>query len=243
MHDGYIATLRSDASAFAGAVRRVDMDAPVPSCPDWTARDLLVHMGAHHRWVRANLDRQPEDGMAPGGVSDPAPEGRAASAWVEEGAAELADRLDEAGPDRRCWTWVADLATTGFWARRTANETAVHRWDMENAAGIPGSIDAALAVDGIAEQLAIVQRGFVGPPPTGAGETIHLHATDADGEWLVRLDAEGMEVMPEHGKGDVALRGPASDLLLVVLGRLPASVGEVLGDEQLLSRWLEKTGF
>ncbi len=242
-HDDYVAALESNAAAFVDAAREVDLSARVPSCPDWTARDLLLHMGSHHRWVRANLDRTRDQGMEPRGEYEPPSEGAAAADWVSDGAAALAQRLAEVGPDQPCWTWVDDYPTTAFWARRTANETAVHRWDMENAAGGRRPIDAELAVDGIAEHLAIVQMGFLGGRPTGTGETVHLHSTDADGEWLVRLEPDGMEVTSEHAKGDVAVRGSASDLLLVVLHRRPPSAVEVFGDQQLLERWLEKTSF
>ena len=55
----------------------------------------------------------------------------------------------------------------------------------------------------------------------GPGETIHLHATDTDGEWLIRLTPDGIETSREHAKGDVAARGPASDLFLFLVGRVP----------------------
>lgn len=240
-HDEYVASLESNAAAFADAASRVDFDTRVPSCPDWSARYLLVHMGSHHRWVRANVDRTRDEGMAPPVDYEPPSGGSAAVDWVRDGAAVLAQRLAEVGPDQPCWTLVDDYPTAAFWARRTANETAVHRWDMENTAGTPGPIDASLAIDGIAEHLEIARRA--GPVPTGTGQTIHLHATDADGEWLIRLEPAGMGVSAEHAKGDVAVRAPASDLLLIVLDRAPVSTAEVFGDEQLLARWLESTRF
>lgn len=242
-HDDYVALLEANAAAFADAASSLDFGARVPSCPEWTVRDLLVHMGSHHRWVRGNIDRTQDQGMEPHAVHEAPSAKPAAIDWVHEGAESLARRLAELGPDQPCWTWVDDYPNTSFWSRRTANETAVHRWDMENAAGAPSAIDAAQAVDGIAEHLEIARRGFLGPVPTGTGETIHLHAMDADGEWLVRLDTDGMHVSSEHAKGDVAVRGPASDLLLVVLNRTSASTAEIFGDEQLLARWLEKTRF
>ena len=53
---------------------------------------------------------------------------------------------------------------------------------------------------------------------------MHVHSTDADGEWLVDFD-NGLAVTREHAKGDVAVRGPASDLMLVLYGRVPARDG------------------
>jgi uncharacterized protein (TIGR03083 family) len=242
-YDDYVASLGSNAASFGDAASRVDLAARVPSCPDWTARDLLVHMGSHHRWVRANIDRARDEGMAPPVDFEAPPGATEAVDWVREGATALAQRLADLGPDQSCWTWVDDYPTTAFWARRTANETAVHRWDMENAAGSPGPVDASLAVDGIAEHLEIARRGFLGPVPTGTGQTVHLHATDAEGEWLIRLDPDAMHVAAEHSKGDVAIRGSASDLLLVVLNRVPVSTVDVFGDDELLARWLERTRF
>lgn len=242
-HDDYIAALRSHATALAAAARATEMDTPVPSCPEWTVRDLLVHLGGHHRWVRGNLDRAPEDGMQPYGAYEPAPEGSAAADWVEEGAAALADRLAEVGSHQRCWTWVPDLdATTGFWARRTANETAVHRWDMQNAAGAPEPVDTDHAVDAIDEYFGVM-RVIGSDRLRGEGETIHWHCTDTDGEWLARLTPDGLEVSREHAKGDVAVRGPASDLLLVTTGRAPGSIVEVFGDPGLVERWQQAARF
>ena len=43
----------------------------------------------------------------------------------------------------------------------------------------------------------------------------------------------------EHAKGDVAVRGTASDLLLFLWGRLPGKNLEVLGDASLLGRYFE----
>ena len=44
--------------------------------------------------------------------------------------------------------------TVGFWSRRLASETLVHRWDAELDAGIDGApMDAAVAADAVDEHL------------------------------------------------------------------------------------------
>ncbi len=53
-----------------------------------------------------------------------------------------------------------------------------------------------------------------GRTAAGNGETMHLHCTDGDGEWLVRLAPDGVTVVNEHAKADVAAAGRACDLLL-----------------------------
>jgi predicted lipid carrier protein YhbT len=52
-----------------------------------------------------------------------------------------------------------------------------------------------------------------------------------------------MHVTREHAKGDAAVRGPASDLLLVVYGRKPTDAVEVLGDASLFDRFREQAKF
>lgn len=46
------------ATAFADAVsseRAGDLSGPVPTCPEWTLRDLARHLGRVHRRVAATI--------------------------------------------------------------------------------------------------------------------------------------------------------------------------------------------
>jgi hypothetical protein len=70
----------------------------------------------------------------------------------------------------------------------------------------------------------------------GHGELVHLHATDADGEWLLELRADRVGVRRGHAKGAAAARGTASDVLLFLWGRVPADRLETFGDPALLTR-------
>jgi len=82
-----------------------------------------------------------------------------------------------------------------------------------------------------------------------AGRSMHIHATDdalaGSGEWTLRNEPSGITLELGHGQGDVAIRGPAARLLLVLLRRLPANdpAVEVIGDAAVLARWLERTPF
>ena len=83
----------------------------------------------------------------------------------------------------------------------------------------------------------------------GDDQSLHFHATDpglaGTGEWLVTRTPSGVTVQHGHGKADVAVRGPAASLLLVLTRRLPsADPGiEILGDQALFTHWLEHTPF
>ncbi len=63
--DAYLGSLRGSAAALADAIETATAATPVPSCSEWTLTDPVGHLGIHHRWVLANLDRSPDDGMAP----------------------------------------------------------------------------------------------------------------------------------------------------------------------------------
>ena len=75
-----------------------------------------------------------------------------------------------------------------------------------------------------------------------AGPSIHVHCTDTEGEWFVRLPAGGERVVTrEHAKADVALRGPAEGLLLFLWGRVASNAAgvDVVGNTDVVQRWGE----
>jgi uncharacterized protein (TIGR03083 family) len=241
--DAYVGSLRASAASLADVVAGADVATPVPSCSEWTLADLVRHLGTHHRWVRANLDRAPDDGMAPfDEIEEPPPVDLVAD-WIREGAEALAQRLVELGSNAPCWTWTDDQVS-GFWARRTSHETEIHGWDGTNAVGAPLAIDPTLASDGIDEWLTLAasMSRVVG----GDGKTMHVHCIDAAGEWLVRLAADGVVLTREHAAGDVTVRGPADELFLLLTRRLSVSSAPgvvLIGDESVFSTWYDHAQF
>ena len=116
----------------------------------------------------------------------------------------------------------------------------MHRWDAERASGTTAPINEKLAADGIDEFLTVLAPyRFASEDGIDLGGSIHLHCTDVDGEWTIHTDDGVLCVHREHGKGDVAVRGPASQLLLVVFQRLgtDADSVEVFGAPEILDRW------
>jgi uncharacterized protein (TIGR03083 family) len=236
----YLAAIRDNATELVDAAELAGSDARVPTCPEWTVADLLGHIGRVHRWAAGNAERAPDDGFWPGSeIEIPPPAAR--PAWVRDGARELAATLDRA-PDQPAWTWMTPN-TIGFWQRRQAHETAMHRVDAQAASGDAHAIDGELAADGIDEWLQIVGNTPWRPPPTGNGESLHFHCTDVEGEWMVRLVPDGVEIERVHAKGDVAVRGTASDVLCWLQGRGPVTRLEVFGDASLLDHWREVATF
>lgn len=222
--------LRSDSAALLAAYH-ADPTAPVTACPGWDRAALLAHTAGVHAWVRAQLAVGPAERIRMSTVEQP-PEGDALSGWYEAGAAELIDRLADMDVDATWPTWAGPQPGT-FFARRMAQETAIHRRDAD-----PGPLDPAFAVDGVDELLELFAPRIPAERLGGASGSIHLHAIDADGEWLVHMTPDGIVFEHGHAKGDVALRGTSGDLLLWAWNRAALDERfEVFGEPELLDVW------
>jgi uncharacterized protein (TIGR03083 family) len=238
----YTAAIEAHSARLVAALA-ANRDAPIPWCGDWTVADCAQHVGSvHHVVAQVVADRPAANFELFATLERPDASDVALGAWLADGTAALVRAVRAAEPAEPAWSWWPSDATVGFWARRMAHETLVHRWDAERGAGIDAaSVDVALAADGVDEFLEIfvaTTRALHRAP--GAGETVHVHCTDTDGEWLIALPAPGTyEFRREHSKGDVALRGPAESLLLFCWGRVTADEAgiEIIGDASIARRW------
>lgn len=233
----YVAALRRQGSLLADAAGRASLDATIAACPGWNVADLLWHVGEVHDFWRRIVEQRAGDRSEIHRSSDRPPDADLL-AWYQAGLERLAGVLAAADPTTPVWTW-APQKNAGFVQRRMAQETAVHRVDAELAAGGVSPIDPALAVDGIDEffQFFAHDKAKDAVPLDGS---VHLHATDAQGEWLVTQPGDDLHVDHGHAKGDAAARGPASDLLLMLWRRSHGGI-EVHGDRAVLQRLLAHT--
>jgi uncharacterized protein (TIGR03083 family) len=236
----YLEAIERESAAIAVALKS-GRSLAVPSCPGWRVADLVVHLGIIQRWATEMVRSGAAERL--GGREELFaidPDDPALLEWFRDGARDLVEVLRSSPADAPVWSWTPERSV-GFWERRQAHEAAVHRWDAQRALGAAEPIDPALAADGVDEWLYVfaVGRSRATSPRTGIGESFHLHCTDEQGEWVVRFDGDGMEVKREHAKAAVAVRGPASDLLLFVWGRQSVGGLEVLGDSSMLERWNE----
>jgi uncharacterized protein (TIGR03083 family) len=152
--------LHEATRAFVAYGGRAGLDAPVPTCPDWTVLDLVAHQGMVHRWAAALLrgERPTDEEVAAyerSGRDSEHPLG-----WLDDGAAELARTIREAPDDLATPVFLNDAPSgRAFWARRQCHETTMHGVDALAAslgrAPQPSEvwIDPELAGDGIDELL------------------------------------------------------------------------------------------
>ena len=245
----HAAALVDENAHFAALAAAADPETPVPTCPGWSLKQLFRHVGRGDRWaatiVRTGLPADPRevaDGRPPeGGLVD----------WLQGGPQAILDAVAEAGPDTPVWTFNGPRPAS-WWIRRREHEVLVHRADAALALGADFVVPAERAADSVSEWLGLLEERPFAPAdnPLAEGATLHLHATDdglgPTGEWTIASDTEdGITWSHEHGKGDVALRGPAKELLLAVVRRRTAADAgiEVFGDTAVWDAWLEHTPF
>lgn len=225
------AALRSSAAASPG------LDVRVPSCPDWSLRNLVEHLTDVHRFWTAAVTAGPSE--KPPTVA-PADDTLSAGLLARSAAATqgLIAALRSAGPTLGCWTWWGDSdvpMTSGAVARHQIQEAAVHAFDAQLATGTPQPIPAAVALDGIAEFIG-VSHGTASPWPHEPTR-IGLHAAEGE-SWLVDLTAPGSRIIDGPHETAASLHGSASNLLLTLHRRLPLDSLRSEGDRATLQNLL-----
>ena len=168
-------------SALAESAESAGMSAPVPSCPDWSVRDLLAHIGMVHRWARRSSASGATDRRR---ATEPEPGDDALVEWYRDGHAALVDVLTSAPADVTCWFFLPSPSPLQFWSRRQLHETAIHRVDAGLANGETVAYEADLAADGLDELITrflprpvsglhlarpTLDRGACGPTWTACG--------------------------------------------------------------------------
>ncbi|MFI9062277.1 maleylpyruvate isomerase family mycothiol-dependent enzyme [Streptomyces sp. NPDC053429] len=219
----FVETLAREGRLMADAAERAGTNAPVPTCPDWRVADLLRHTGSVHRWAA---------GYVGGAVKEPVPFPQAPDAtgpqllaWFREGHAALVRTLREAPADVECWTFLPTAPSPlGFWARRQAHETTVHRFDAQAALGVPfTTVTPEFGQDGVDELLTGFHARSRSRVRSEKPQVIRIRATDTGAAWTVHLSQEPPRTV-RGGSGtpaDLDLTGEAAWLYAALWNRLP----------------------
>lgn len=234
----YLDAIRREGDVFYATASVADPALGVPSCPDWLVADLVWHLSeVHWFWGTIIEQRVPdESGLRAFERLDRPADYRELVALGRANLDRLISLLEATKDETPVWTW-ASQQDVGFIRRHQVQETAVHRWDMQSAATDepPSPIEPAIASDSIDEFLTFsLPMGRAKAAPLKG--TVHLHCTDTEGEWFIHEDGR---VEPMHAKGDVAVRGTASDLLLAVYARVDITDLDVIGDTSIAQQLID----
>ncbi len=186
--------IRLETGRFAEAVLAADQAAPVPTCPEWTAADLLWHLTEVHAfWARilalgaqSDEDAEAIENEKPSRPDDPV----ATVALLTTETEALLEQLDKRVDEQPAWSWFAADQTVGFTRRMQVHEAVMHRVDAELAAGrTPTPIDPEVAADGVLHAIDVMFAwwgtlpGFEFVP---SDSVVALTLTDVERTVLVR---------------------------------------------------------
>jgi uncharacterized protein (TIGR03083 family) len=232
--DEYVQALIIESERFADAVAAAGPE-PIPaSCPEWSVRDLALHLGEVQRWARYMLINPGQ--KPPADVAGPAPTNAELDGWLRAGSANLVDTLQNCDPDGAYFTFLVDPpAPRVFWARRQAHEVAMHRVDAQIALGVVDAFEPDFAADGIDEILTgMVPRKHI-KLHSDRPLTMVVAPVDTPQRWRLTI-SNGPAVTTRDGDGsaDSVVTGYANDILLVLWNRTTKESLDVSGDADIL---------
>ncbi|MFC3300569.1 maleylpyruvate isomerase family mycothiol-dependent enzyme [Arthrobacter agilis] len=194
------------------------LDRPVPACPGWNGEDLVRHTAIVflQKAETIRTGTRPSHGWPPVSVGSLPPQPLLAHCYTR-----LVEEFDAHPTSDPAETWVPEDQTVGFWVRRLTHETAIHRVDLEQAAGRSvRPLDPALVIDGIDEVLTVM-LGRGRPDPAASGDVARLEA--GGHSWDVRLSPQRATVQRDaEVDGRTAVACDPEQLFLWLWGRTAA---------------------
>jgi len=219
----YLECLASDFARLR-AVAPIDQSAAVPTCPGWTVADLTRHVGEVylHKTLAIREGAEPEPWPPPGlAAEEPL-------ALLDRAYDGLLAELTSRRPEDPAGSWYAADPTVGFWVRRMAQETVIHRIDAELGTGQPvAPVPDDLAADGTDELLKVFLAYGVAEWGDYFTEALaaspgRAYIVRADGAaWRVRTGPGRVDVTDGAGDepADVTVSGPPAAVLRWVWNR------------------------
>jgi uncharacterized protein (TIGR03083 family) len=232
------AIIRTEAQRFADVLAATAPDARCPTCPEWSASDLLWHLIVVHQFwasvlawdVRTDADVAAIERAAPSRPDSTAD----LLALREQATTALLEQLDSLDDPEPRWSWWPPEQTVGFTRRMQIHEAAMHRVDAELTAAVPVSPIGPDVAAGAVDHAVDVMWGWL---PAGAtyqaGAVVEFVATDVDRQWLVEVgrSTEGPRaVRASAGEPSATVRAPIGDLALWAWTR--GGAVEVSGDAE-----------
>lgn len=233
----YLTPLEADFRRLV-EVAEGNLDARVPTCPEWSVNDLVDHVGmVYLHKVAAMRFNRPFEWPPPD-----LPAGETPLARLHRGYAELLAEFAARDAQSPAYTWHEPDQTVGFWIRRMAQETVIHRIDGELAAGSRSQpVSDVLALDGIDEVLKLfLAYGSVkwhdefAEPLAAAGDGA-VAVVSGSRHWLVTWDKNQVVAKDSDEPAAAQLSGAPEAMLRWLWRRADDGVA-IAGDAALVAQ-------
>ena len=244
----YIESVVTEGGHFARTAGLGDLDVAIAACPGWNMRDLVRHLGEIHLWAAANVAFPKPHWLRVRDLTDLAgywpdlaarwPDDDELVSWYRATHDNLVHVLETAPLDVEAFVFLPAASPLTMWARRQASEIAIHRFDADDARGVPSHFEPDFAADMLDELVC----GFA---PIGqhaadvADRVLHVHASDVGERWWVTMGPAGVTASRHGDRADLVATGTAAELYLLLWNRTPASSVRLDGDLEVLELWRE----
>jgi uncharacterized protein (TIGR03083 family) len=209
-----LSIIDSESRRLAEVLAGADPDSSCPSCPDWTAADLLGHLTEVHYFWAEILERDVRSETDLPAVEAAKPERPATIADLlplrEQATTALLRGLDGRDDTEPLWSWWAPDQTVGFTRRMQTYEATMHRVDAELTAGLPVGPIADDVAAGAIDHAVDVMWGWKPDEATHAATAVvEFVASDTGQRWLVEVGS--WTASDGDGSGPIATRATAGE--------------------------------
>ena len=212
----------------------------VPACPGLNLGETVRHVGSGYRIALAwmTLGREPQAGEwqeYPEEDQDPLD-------FMRTGAEAVIAQLSAHDENEPCATWWPVQQNYGFWRRRLAHETTLHRMDVQGAAGMEvGAVTDEVAVDGVDEVLTLWLGHKLDVLGVRGSRDSLVAIQVEDHLWLTRCGPRGASawqvVDPEDAhRADAQVTAAPMTMYRWLWGRLPDRMVQVIGDHDAIAQ-------
>ena len=136
-----IAIIGAESQRFSDVLSSAEPTTHCPTCPDWTAADLLWHLTEVHYFWAGVLEKRVRSEADLASVEAAKPERPTTIAGLvklrADATAALLRELTGREDAEPCWSWWPPDQTVGFTRRMQTYEATMHRVDAELTAGVP----------------------------------------------------------------------------------------------------------
>ncbi|GAB3712680.1 maleylpyruvate isomerase family mycothiol-dependent enzyme [Mariniluteicoccus flavus] len=250
-----ITVIRSEAQRLADVLQTAAPGARCPTCPDWSAADLLWHLTEVHLfWATILREGLTEQDQVQASEKSKPPRPESVESLLELRSRATSDLLEQlvtlSDADHR-WSWFPPDQTVGFTRRMQVHEATIHRVDAELTAGVTVSpIAPDVAADGVEHAIDVMWAGAWFWKPDWAEvepvAVVELAATDTGlsrlvevGRWSGTSPTSGKDHSEPiaravtEGTAIASISGPAMDLDLWAWNR--GGVVKRSGDQTALA--------
>lgn len=228
--------LDTEGERLATSATGTDPELEVPHLPGMRLGEVVRHVGSVYRMVVSWL----RDGERPTRWQREPAADQSVVDYLRAGLLEVVDELDRHDPLDGAPTWWPEHQVYGFWCRRLAHETTVHRVDVQltGAQFIVGDLAPDVATDGVDEIMSLWfthRLGVLGVSDVVPG-TVSVNAGGR--RWIAKVSTTGTSARraTDDEPADATVSSDPVGMYLWLWGRRPGAYVQESGDPVLVAQ-------